>query len=203
MDFSRYSCALVLFSIGGLAACSSDSNNASGAAGSANTSAASAGDAQTPPTTNGSDVEVWLKAGSYKDWTCETASHPQMKVSPHGQNRICSNDLVANFTGDGERPKGSAAVKELFDDSNALVGYAVAVKLAATSDAGKNWYWYERVPLDSTAAPHDAKTGVVADGNGDAGTALSICVGCHTAAGSDATHTVTKSHDFVYDVISN
>ena len=195
MYFSRYSFALVLLSMSGLAACSSDSTTS--------TPSTSAGDSQTPPSTNGTDVEAWLKAGSYKDWTCETASHPQMKVSPHGQNRICSNDLVANFTGDGERPKGSAAVKELYDDSDALVGYAVAVKLAAKSDGGKNWYWYERVPLDSMA-PHDAKTGVVADGKGDPNTtALSICVGCHVAAGSDGMHTVTKSHDFVYDVISN
>jgi len=74
------------------------------------------------------------------------------------------------------------------------------VKVAATSNAGKNWYWYERVPLDSPA-PHDAK-GVVADGVGTSGPALDICVGCHTAAGRDDTHTVMKSSDFVYGVIN-
>ncbi|HEY5375584.1 MAG TPA: hypothetical protein VIK01_18015 [Polyangiaceae bacterium] len=167
-----------------------------------NTASTSAGDAQTPPTTNGNDVEAWLKAGSYKSWSCETVSHPQLKVSPHGQNRICSNDLIASFTGTGERPKGSAAVKELLDDSDAIVGYAVSVKLAAASDSGNGWYWYERIPKDSMAAPHDTG-GVVADGPGTAQTAgTKLCVGCHSAAGSDDTHTVTKSSDYVYDVIN-
>jgi hypothetical protein len=192
MHFSPYFLPFAL-SISALAACgSSDSSTAS----------KSAGDAQTPPTTNGTDVEAWLKAGSYKTWSCETVSHPQLKVSPHGQNRICSNDLITSFTSTGERPKGSAAVKELLDDSNAVVGYAVSVKLAATSDSGNNWYWYERIPVDSMAAPHD-NAGVVADGAGSVQTAgTKLCVGCHSAAGSDDAHSVTKSSDFVYDVIN-
>src|SRR5882724_4281322 len=118
MHFSRYYLAFCAL-LGALTACgSSDSSGG--------TASASAGDAQTPPTTSGADVETWLKAGSYKGWSCETVSHPQLKVSPHGQNRICSNDLIASFTGTGERPKGSAAVKELLDDSDAVVGYAVS-----------------------------------------------------------------------------
>ena len=193
MQFSRYLLALAV-SAGALTACGSDSTDAS--------ATPTPGSAQLPPTTNGADVETWLAAGSYKKWKCETASHPQMKVSPHGENRICSNDLIANFTGekDEERPKDSAAVKELYNDAKELVGYAVAVKLADTSDGGKNWYWYERVPLDS-AAPHDAK-GVVADGVGTTGPAKQICVGCHVAAGLDDDHTVTGSSDFVYDVVN-
>ena len=127
------------------------------------------GDAQTPPTTNGADVEAWLKQGDYKKWTCETAEHSQLKVSPHGHNRVCSNDLAANFTGDvgDERPVNTAAVKELYNDASKLVGYAVGVKIKAKSAGGDAWYWYERVPLDS-GAPHD-RNGVVADGLGSAG----------------------------------
>ena len=163
-----------------------------------------AGTTQTPPTTNGTDVEAWLAKGDYKTWKCQTVSHPQMAVSPHGQNRICSNDLVAQFmSGDGgtsERPVGSASVKELFDAQSMLVGYAVAVKTKATSDSGGSWYWYERVPLDSPV-PHDAK-GVVADGLGTEGVAQSLCVGCHGAAASDAKHSVTGSSDFVYLQVS-
>ena len=129
-------------------------------------------------------------------------THPAMKVSVHGQNKICSNDLIANFTGAAgtERPVGSAAVKELYDDSATLVGYAVSVKVKATSDAGGGWYWYERVPLNSTA-PHNSK-GIVADGLGSDGVAKSLCVGCHAGAASDDKHTVTLSGDFVYDQIS-
>ncbi len=157
------------------------------------------GDAQTPPTTNGSDVETWLTNGDYKSWHCEMASHPQMKVSPHGQNLICSNDLEASFSGTGERPKGSAAVKELYDDSNALVGYAVEVKTQAMSASGGGWYWYERVPLTSPV-PHNSG-GIVADGLGTKGQAQSICVGCHGGAGSNVDHTVLASSDFVYDQV--
>jgi len=186
---------LLALSIGALTACGSDG-------GSSSPSVTTAGDAQTPPSSNGSDVEAWLATGKYKAWACEDAPHAQMKVSPHGHNRVCSNDLIVGFAGSGtdERPQGSAAVKELYDDSNTLVGYAVELKLAATSDSGKNWYWYERLPLDSMA-PHDSK-GVVADGRGSGGAALNICVGCHAAAGSDGTHNVNRSSDFVYDVIN-
>ncbi|HEX2876913.1 MAG TPA: hypothetical protein VHP33_36925 [Polyangiaceae bacterium] len=156
------------------------------------------GDAQTPPTTNGADVEAWLKQGDYKSWTCETAQHSQLKVSPHGFNRVCSNELAAGFSGGvgDERPVNTASVKELYDDAAKLVGYAVGVKVQAKSADGDGWYWYERVPLDS-AAPHD-DNGVVADGLGSAGAANSICVGCHTGAGSDSMHKVTGSSDFVY-----
>jgi len=190
MQFYRY-LLLISMSAGALTACGSDS-----------TDPATPGTAQLPPTTNGTDVETWLKAGSYKSWSCETVSHPQIKVSPHGENRICSNELIANFTGevDEERPKGSAAVKELYNDDKELVGYAVSVKVADTSDGGANWYWYERLPLDS-AAPHDAK-GVVADGLGTAGPEKTICVGCHAGAGSDDAHFVTKSSDYVYGVVN-
>lgn len=180
------SCVLSL----AVVSCSSDSDMGS--------PEATPGDAQNPPTTNGSDVEAWLKKGDYKSWNCETAEHPQIKVSPHGFNRVCSNDLAANFSGavGDERPVKTASVKELYDDSSHLVGYAVAVKVKAKSESGDGWYWYERVPLDSPA-PHDAN-GVVADGLGNAGTPKSICVGCHAGAGSDAMHSVTGSSDFIY-----
>lgn len=184
MHFSGAIFAFVI-SIGALTACGSDS---------ASPSTTDEGSAQLPPSSNGKDVEAWLAKGSYEDWSCETSSHPQIKVSPHGKNRICTNDLITGFTGSGsdERPKGSAAVKELYNDSDELVGYAVSVKLAATSDGGANWYWYERTP-----------DGVVADGKGGSGTPKSICVSCHAGAGSDSDmHFVNSSSDYVYDVIN-
>lgn len=184
MSHARSSLVLVV-SLCILAGCGSDAADAGSAA---------PGSAQLPPTTGSVDLEAWLARGDYLDWRCETVSSPQRKVSPHGQNRICSNDLIVDFEGGvgDERPKGSAAVKELYDDDTKLVGYAVEVKTAETSDEGANWYWYERLP----------GTGVVADGFGTSGNPKTVCVGCHAAAGSDETHTVTGSSDYVYGVVN-
>jgi hypothetical protein len=148
------------------------------------------GDDQTPAM--GADaIEDWLASGMFKSWAAEAA---------HGFNRIWSNDLIAsNAGGSGDWPEGSAAVKELYASMTDAtpIGVAVYLKLKSDSAGGSNWYWYERVPLDSTA-PHDAK-GVVADGTGASGPALQICVGCHGAAGADAAHTPTVGgRDQVY-----
>ncbi len=148
-------------------------------------------EAQTPPEGHEA-LTAWIAAGHYLDWACEPASHEARSPSPHGYNRICSNDLMSAH-GDGEYPVGAAAVKELYDDGGAtIVGYAVERHVAAGTSGG-DWYWYEVVPLTS-GAPHD-ENGVVADGYGDSGPAQAICVSCHSAAGADADH---PGHDFVY-----
>ncbi len=149
-------------------------------------------DAQTPPVTGRADIESWLTAGSYKSWKCEQAVHALRSPSPHGMNRICSNTLTS-AAGSGEYPVGAAGVKELYDDAGKnIVGYAVYLHTKAGT-GGDSWYWYERVPANSQA-PHDAN-GVVADGDGSAGPALSICVGCHKLSGSGAGY---SGHDFVF-----
>jgi len=160
----------------------------------------SVSDDQTPPTSGRTDIEPWLTAASYKTWACEPAVHAARSPSPHGFNRICSNDVIAGATaGTTAWPKGAAAVKEIYASLTATTptGYAVYLKTDADSAAGANWYWYERVPADSEA-PHDTN-GTVADGKGGSGTPKSICVGCHTAAGMDAAHTPsTGGRDQVY-----
>jgi hypothetical protein len=157
------------------------------------------GNDQTPPQ-GAAAVEAWLTQGSYKAWQCESDIHESRNPSPHGYNRICSNDVIAaNAGGEDDWPQGAAAVKELYATADAKepVGFAVYLKTAAESDGGDNWYWYERVPLDS-AAPHDAN-GVVADGLGDRGPEKAICVSCHVAAGNDAAHTPSAGgRDQVY-----
>ncbi|MEO8213751.1 MAG: hypothetical protein ABI560_11190 [Myxococcales bacterium] len=142
------------------------------------------------PPSGATAIEAWLTAGSYKEWKCESAVHASRDPSPHGFNRICSNSAISNAAGGtGAWPVDSAAVKELYAaiDAPTPVGYAVYRKTTANSAGGTNWYWYERVPLDHPA-PHDA-AGVVADGMGSSGPAMTICVGCHNAAGADAAHT--------------
>ena len=161
--------------------------------------AAEVDSSQIPPQ-GAAAVETWLRKGTYKDWHCEGEVHASRDPSPHGFNRICSNDLIASHaTGDADWPEGAAAVKELYAaaDDNEPVGYAVYLKTDSDSASGAHWYWYESVPLDS-AAPHDSH-GVVADGLGDSGAAKTICVGCHVAAGSDTAHTPTSGgRDQVY-----
>ena len=171
-------------------ACSSSSSSPATTSPDGSTGA-SAGTAQLPPE-GGAAVEAWLTTGAYKQWHCESAVHAARLPSPHGFNRICSNDAIAsNASGTTAWPAGSAAVKELYDSATATTptGYAVYSKKQADSAGGANWYWYERLPVG----------GVVADGTGDSGPAMSICVGCHAAAGSDAAHTPSPGgRDEVY-----
>lgn len=143
------------------------------------------GDDQTPPQ-GGEAVEEWLASGMFKSWASEPAIHASRSPSPHGFNRIWSNDLIAqNASGTGAWPEGAAAVKELYASATDTtpVGVAVYLKLKSDSAGGANWYWYERVPGDTPAG------NVIADGKGDSGPAKSVCVGCHVAAGADAAHT--------------
>jgi hypothetical protein len=90
---------------------------------------------------------------------------------------VCSNDLLAKTDrGDAEYPKGVASVKEIYDASGKHTLTAVSVKVAADSDGGKGWYWYE--------------------GANEAGIGRATCVGCHGAAGSDDDH--PGAGDYVY-----
>lgn len=180
---------------GGGTSSSSTSGSGSGSSSASSTS----GGPQTPPQ-GMANVEAWIAQGDYKSWACEPAVHMARSPSVHGFNRICSNDVISsNATGTNPWPSGAAAVKELYASLTDTTpnGYAVYLKTAADSANGAAWYYYERVPLSSTA-PHDAN-GVVADGLGSGGAPQTICVSCHALAGSDAAHTPsTGSRDFVY-----
>lgn len=187
-----FGCALMLAIS---SACGDDSSapgggGATGEGGSNGDGGSDTGDAQTPPQGQQA-VDAWLAKGDYKSWACEPAVHEARSPSPHGFNRICSNDLLSsNATGTNDWPKGSASVKELYDSADASepIGYAVYLKLQDDSAGGANWYWYE-----------DTGSAIAADGLGDSGGAKTICVGCHIGAGSDAAHTPSPgARDLVY-----
>lgn len=150
---------------------------------------------QMPPS-GGTEVEAWIARGYYLGWQCEATVHAGRAPTPHGFNRICSNNAISeSATGSAPWPKGAAAVKELHATiaGGTPIGYAVYVKQAPSSAEGANWYWYERLP---------APDGVVADGRGDAGPARTICVDCHAGAGSDPAHTPSPgARDQVYSPI--
>jgi hypothetical protein len=146
-----------------------------------------------PPTSGHTAIQAWLAAGHYKSWKCQDGVQDPIGISPHGKQRICSNGILSAHLTEDEYPVNSSAVKELYDAEGAnIIGYAVYRHVTAGT-TGANWYWYEQVPADHPA-PHDAN-GVVADGLGDAGPALMICVGCHKDTGIDDAH---PGHDFVY-----
>ncbi len=157
---------------------------------------AAAGTPETPPT-YGPDVEAWLKTGAYKKWHCEPSVHGARSPSPHGFDRVCSNDLVnptATNADAGPWPTGAAEVKELYtsiDPDGGPLGYAVSLKVApdAGGDAGANWYWYERQTDQS----------IEADGFGVANSPeYTICVACHVFAGTAGYVPSVGSRDFIY-----
>lgn len=134
------------------------------------------GDAQTPPAGEMA-LDAWLATGMYKAWACESGPMDARPNGAHGRNRVCSNGLTQMNTG-GEYAVGAASVKELYDGGGQITGYAVSRHVSAGKTAD-TWYWYEK--LGGRA---------VADGIG-----VGLCNGCHSAAGTDASH---QGHDYVY-----
>jgi len=126
------------------------------------------------PARGHADIATWLEAGYYLGWHCEPDPHPARAGSPHGTNRICSNDALASATGDGPFPVGAAAVKEVLDGTS-IHTYAVYRKVRDGS-GGSTWYWYEGLRDD-----------VIANGEGDG-----ACTGCHGRAPRDFVYTVVR-----------
>ena len=133
----------------------------------------SSGDEQTPPRGQAL-VEPWIAQGFYLAWRCEPAPHPARPFGAHGDNRVCSNELLS-AAGPGEFPVGSASVKEIYSGSS-IVGYSLSHHTVAGT-SGNTWYWYERI---GAGAPTEGQ------GNG-------TCVGCHRLAGNQR-----AGHDYVY-----
>ncbi len=113
----------------------------------------------------------YLQGGSYKEFAAkESAAHPTR--GPHTKFGLAVRvfldpKLDASLrAGNASHPAGSAAVKEMYDASGNLQGWAVMVKTQAESDGGKGWYWYENTSTTSGSNP-------VAAGNG-----VTLCLGC-------------------------
>jgi hypothetical protein len=127
-------------------------------------------DPQLPPR-GSTDIISWLEAASYQTWRCEPEPHDARPGSPHGRNRICSNDALAAST-EGPFPVGAAGVKEIFEGETISL-YAVYRKVAG-GEGGNTWYWFE-----------GARGEVIANGEGD-----DTCTGCHGTAPRDFVFTI-------------
>ncbi len=120
------------------------------------------------------ELDAWLQSGAYKTWACEASAHDRRPGSGHSRNRICVNPALRQDKGAGPYPVGAAGVKELYDGSGAVNGYAVYVKVKPGA-AGDTWFWYERIGASVVARSEGA----------------SLCVGCHSGAPRD--HVFTPS----------
>lgn len=121
------------------------------------------------PAGDAAALRPWLEGRGYLEWEAESAVHESS--GPHfGGVLTYANDALFDSleAGEAEHPEGAASVKELYGDGNRVMGWAVAIKTQASSDAGNGWYWYELF---------DGST--FADGQG-----AGVCVGCH-ASGTD------------------
>lgn len=126
--------------------------------------------AEENPPTEGSALYEWLKAGKYKEWAHESKKHKSTGPHPEQVIAYVNKALDDSLTAGAEaHPKGAASVKELFNASGELNGWAVSVKTEENSNGGQGWYWYEIL-----GTKPDSR--VVADGNN-----VPLCYGCHTA----------------------
>jgi hypothetical protein len=118
---------------------------------------------------SGPELFQYLQSGAYKTFAHESKAHRSQ--GPHGDvivyvNPILESSLKAQNTA---HPAGAAAVKELVDGNNQLIGWSVSVKTQAESDEGNGWYWYEVYSTTDGSGP-------LADANGAA-----LCTGCHSS----------------------
>jgi hypothetical protein len=170
------------------------------AAGVGSTLGDSDGTEQLPPTTGRAAARAWLAAGPWRRWRCEATPHPGGGLSPHTLNRICNNDVLANAPAGPPWPVGSASVKELRDPASPerVIGYSVYLKVR-DGDAGSDWFWFQSVSPDVALEPAPARDpdGTIAEGLGDRGGALAVCVGCHARSGDNDSGIVGPG-DFVF-----
>jgi hypothetical protein len=116
-------------------------------------------------------LEAWLASAQYRSWKCEMMISPPRLNGNHGNQRICSNDVLLASDA-GAYPVGAASVKELFMPDGSRNGFAVGVKIDV-GDGPTTWYWYERRGTDAAAAPKAE------------GVAVPDCAVCHGLAERD------------------
>jgi hypothetical protein len=123
------------------------------------------------PTDNGK-LFKYLQDGSYKQFAAkESGNHPTF--GPHTKFGLpvrvfLDPKLDASLqAGNSQHPLGSSAVKEMYDATGKLEGWAVMVKSHDDSQGGAGWFWYEITSTTNGSTP-------VASGNG-----VPLCSGCH------------------------
>jgi hypothetical protein len=118
---------------------------------------------------SGAELFPYLQSGAYKAFAHESKVHRSQ--GPHGDVVTYVNPILeASLKAKNEaHPPGAAAVKELHDRNNTLIGWSVSVKTQGESDEGNGWYWYEVYSTTDGSGP-------LADEKGAA-----LCTGCHSS----------------------
>ncbi len=141
------------------------------------TTAATAASAETPKVKTAVPTEIaalfqYLQAGEYKKFKAqESDTHPS--AGPHTKFglpvRVFMDPTIdaSLKAGNKSHPIGSSVVKEMYDATKKLMGWAVMVKTNTDSNGGKGWFWYEVISTTDGTKP-------VAAGNG-----VAMCAGCH------------------------
>jgi hypothetical protein len=127
--------------------------------------------------TDANKLFSYLQSGAYKKFVAKEASRhpsrgPHTKVGWPVRVFMDAKIDASMKAGNKSHPKGSSIVKEMYDDTGDLQGWAVMVKTDAKSNGGKGWFWYEVTSTTDGSKP-------VAAGNG-----VPLCFGCH-ALGKD------------------
>lgn len=126
---------------------------------------------------------AFLNSKAYKNFTLQEKDKHSSE-GPHTKlglpvkvfmNDVIATSLKANPV--AEVPMGSIVIKEMYDESENLSGWAVMVKTQEKTDEGKGWFWYEvSSTIDVNAIP--------AMGNGVIG-----CFSCHATGNQDMIRT--------------
>ncbi len=130
------------------------------------------GRVDSPVPTNKNDLFKYLQDGSYKQFAAKESSD-HASAGPHTTFGLpvrvfLDPKLDASLKGgNSQHPAGSSAVKEMYDASGKLQGWAAMVKTQADSQTGAGWFWYEIRSTTDGSTP-------VASGNG-----IPLCFGCH------------------------
>jgi hypothetical protein len=113
------------------------------------------------------DLFKYLQSGEYRKFAHESGVHPS--DGPHGSVLTYVNPILeASLKAENEvHPVNAAAVKELYNNSGTLIGWAVSVKTQAESEDGNGWYWYENFSTTNNRP--------IANGKG-----VGLCAGCHS-----------------------
>jgi hypothetical protein len=118
-------------------------------------------------------IETFLEAKTYQSWCKEGYSHISTGPHPNRVRTFWNQTLFNSLTaGNQTHPKGSIALKELYEDADGtqLIGQAVAIKVGDDASA-ESWIWFEG-HLPNYDNPYY-------------GLGLPTCQNCHTLAPRD------------------